>query len=73
MAAPAAITRPQALACLGLEGRERGFSPAELRQAYKGAALRWHPDRRQNHANPEEATVRFQEVRAAFELLQRVG
>lgn len=63
------LTRQSALACLGLP--PTGFATAdELRQAYKRAALRWHPDRRHNHSQPEEATRRFQEARSAFDYLQ---
>lgn len=60
-------SRAQALACLELAGNP---SQDEIRKAYKKAALRWHPDRRQNHDKAEEAKERFQEVRAAFEFLQ---
>merc|ERR1711957_1120454 len=52
---------------LGLAGNP---TAEEVRRAYKLAALRWHPDRQQNHNCAEEAKKRFQEVRAAFELLQ---
>jgi len=61
------MTRAEALACLSLT---REPTEEELRKAYKQAALRWHPDRRQNHDCAEEAKEKFQEVRAAFELLQ---
>jgi len=64
----AAITyTADALACLGLDAKP---SAEELRKAYKKAALQWHPDRRQNHDCAETAKRKFQEVRAAFELLQ---
>eukprot|EP00927_Polykrikos_kofoidii_P072200 TRINITY_DN68344_c0_g1_i1.p1 TRINITY_DN68344_c0_g1~~TRINITY_DN68344_c0_g1_i1.p1 ORF type:complete len:726 (+),score=108.71 TRINITY_DN68344_c0_g1_i1:122-2299(+) len=60
------LTFVRALARLELTG---GCSPEELRSAYKRAALRWHPDRRQNHGKEEVATQRFQEAREAFEFL----
>jgi len=59
--------RTKALACLGLDANA---SPEEIRKAYKQAAMKWHPDRRQNHAQPEEAKQRFQEIRAAYDTLQ---
>jgi len=65
------MTRPAALARLGLSGRpESDLTAEELKRAYKKQALRWHPDRQQNHGCAEEAKQQFQEVRAAFELLQ---
>lgn len=66
-----AMTRYAALACLGLDCIS-SVDPThdEIRRAYKQAALRWHPDRQQNHGCAEEAKQRFQEVRAAFEVLQ---
>lgn len=57
----------QALACLELGGDP---SEEDIKKAYKKAALRWHPDRRQNHDCADVAKEKFQEVRAAFELLQ---
>jgi len=60
-------TRAAALTCLGLKGDPTGD---EIRRAYKQAALKCHPDRPQNHANAEEAKDKFQEVKAAFDLLQ---
>jgi len=63
------MTRPSALACLGITCIGNP-TLEDVRRAYKQAALKWHPDRQQNHACPEEAKNRFQEVRAAFEFLQ---
>lgn len=60
-------TRAAALACLGLEGKPE---TDEIRRAYKQAAMKWHPDRPQNHSCMEEAKQQFQQVRAAFDLLQ---
>lgn len=60
-------TREAALTCLGLKGSPTG---EEIRRAYKQAALQCHPDRPQNHAIAEEAKANFQQVKAAFDLLQ---
>mmetsp|Transcript_62393 Transcript_62393/g.97103 ORF Transcript_62393/g.97103 Transcript_62393/m.97103 type:complete len:856 (-) Transcript_62393:93-2660(-) len=60
-------TRASALMCLGLTGNP---SKEELRRAYKQAAMLWHPDRPQNHSCAEEAKHKFQDVKAAFDLLQ---
>jgi len=65
------MTRHSALACLGLNCiNSANPTLEEIRRAYKQAALKWHPDRQQNHGCAEEAKQRFQEVRAAFEVLQ---
>eukprot|EP00746_Dinoflagellata_sp_MGD_P124950 gnl/MRDRNA2_/MRDRNA2_59622_c0_seq1.p1 gnl/MRDRNA2_/MRDRNA2_59622_c0~~gnl/MRDRNA2_/MRDRNA2_59622_c0_seq1.p1 ORF type:complete len:583 (+),score=106.70 gnl/MRDRNA2_/MRDRNA2_59622_c0_seq1:96-1844(+) len=62
------LTREQALAHLGL-GKDA--TNEEVRKAYKQAALRWHPDRRQNHGNEEEAKKRFQEAKEAFDYFNK--
>jgi hypothetical protein len=41
----------------------------EVKAAYKKAAMRAHPDRPHNRGRQEEATVEFQKVKAAFDLL----
>eukprot|EP00316_Scyphosphaera_apsteinii_P012600 CAMPEP_0119339318 /NCGR_PEP_ID=MMETSP1333-20130426/98018_1 /TAXON_ID=418940 /ORGANISM="Scyphosphaera apsteinii, Strain RCC1455" /LENGTH=218 /DNA_ID=CAMNT_0007350815 /DNA_START=20 /DNA_END=676 /DNA_ORIENTATION=+ len=48
-------------------GVPRDASPAEIRKAYRSAALRWHPDK--NHGAREEAERRFVQVAAAYEVL----
>lgn len=58
------LTRQEAIANLGLAD---DISTEEVRKAYKQVALRWHPDRRHNHGNEEEATRRFQEAKEAFD------
>lgn len=65
-----ALTRLSALARLDLQS---GSEPTveEIRRAYKQAALRWHPDRQQNHDCADEAKRCFQEMREAFDYLQR--
>jgi len=62
------LTRAEALKCLGIISSDP--SADEIRKAYKQAALLWHPDRQQNHERKEEATKKFQEMRAAFEFLR---
>ncbi|KAH8741286.1 hypothetical protein FG386_000193 [Cryptosporidium ryanae] len=39
----------------------------EIRQAYKQLSLKWHPDKNRN--NIEDATERFQQIAAAYEVL----
>jgi len=60
------LTRATAFARLGLQ---EGASSDDARRAYKQAALRWHPDRKQNHGREQEARVRFQEAKEAFDYL----
>lgn len=62
------LTREEALRYLEIAGEDPTAS--ELSKAYKQAALKWHPDRPHNHERQEEATKRFQQARAAFELLR---
>jgi len=45
----------------------RNASQEEIKKAYKKAALKWHPDR--NPGNAEEASEKFKEVAAAYEVL----
>jgi len=68
-ARPRQMTRGSALRCLGFT-EEKFPSGQKLRHAYRQAALRWHPDRRQNHGREAQAKQRFQDVRDAFELLK---
>lgn len=63
------MTRAKAVKSLGLQATQR-LTVEDLRKAYRQQALRWHPDRPQNHGNEEAAKRRFQEVRQAFEFLQ---
>mmetsp|Transcript_19984 Transcript_19984/g.36079 ORF Transcript_19984/g.36079 Transcript_19984/m.36079 type:complete len:544 (+) Transcript_19984:161-1792(+) len=67
-AASKALTRAEALKCLGISSSDP--TADEIRKAYKQAALLWHPDRQQNHERKEEATRKFQDTRAAFEFLR---
>eukprot|EP00929_Paragymnodinium_shiwhaense_P042380 TRINITY_DN21941_c0_g5_i1.p1 TRINITY_DN21941_c0_g5~~TRINITY_DN21941_c0_g5_i1.p1 ORF type:complete len:782 (-),score=196.96 TRINITY_DN21941_c0_g5_i1:212-2557(-) len=64
-ARPAA--RRAALMQLGLQCTG---TPDEINKAYKQQAMKWHPDRPQNHANAEEAKEKFQEVQAAYSYLK---
>lgn len=58
----------QALLALGLRQGQVPPLP-QLKAAYRAAALRCHPDRPQNHGRRAEATVEFQRIKAAFDLL----
>ena len=48
-------------------GLARDCTEEELRKAYKKQALVWHPDR--NMHQQELATLKFKEIRNAFEVL----
>ena len=48
-------------------GVARGASPSEIQKAYRELARKYHPD--MNPDNPEEATKKFQEIQAAFDVL----
>mmetsp|Transcript_22259 Transcript_22259/g.50846 ORF Transcript_22259/g.50846 Transcript_22259/m.50846 type:complete len:633 (+) Transcript_22259:52-1950(+) len=61
-------SRGDALRTLGLPPRGDP-SVAEIKSAYRKAALKAHPDRPHNHARKEQATEEFQRVKAAFDLL----
>jgi len=68
-AAPMPVTTRAALAALQLP--TTSTPPfAELQAAYRRAALRCHPDRPQNRGRQDAATAEFQQVKAAFDLLQ---
>jgi len=67
-AAPMPVTTHAALAALQLP--TSSMPPlAELKAAYRKAALRCHPDRPQNRGRQDAATAEFQRVKAAFDLL----
>mmetsp|Transcript_61111 Transcript_61111/g.117771 ORF Transcript_61111/g.117771 Transcript_61111/m.117771 type:complete len:197 (-) Transcript_61111:71-661(-) len=59
--------RSRAIRLLGLRSVVR-HTRHELNRAYRRMALKWHPDRHKE-SQREEATMRFREVRSAFELL----
>eukprot|EP00927_Polykrikos_kofoidii_P022336 TRINITY_DN20881_c0_g1_i1.p1 TRINITY_DN20881_c0_g1~~TRINITY_DN20881_c0_g1_i1.p1 ORF type:complete len:302 (+),score=20.43 TRINITY_DN20881_c0_g1_i1:56-961(+) len=59
--------RAKALERLGLQGTR--FTSHHLRRAYRKAALLLHPDRQKNHEHVRASSLRFAEVRNAFELL----
>jgi len=65
---PSSSSSRAALATLGLTG-DRVPPMAELKAAYRAAAMRSHPDRPQNRNRQREATAEFQRVKQAFDLL----
>lgn len=60
--------RSKALYLLGLDAA-RTPKPAELRSAYRKAAMECHPDRQQNHARVDQAKDLFQKVKEAFDFI----
>lgn len=49
---------------------ERDATAKEIKKGFHLQALRWHPDKHQkNNISPEEATLRFQEIQSAYEVL----
>ena len=62
------MTRIEAFEILGFRAHQPP-SQDEIKKAYRAGAMRWHPDRRQNHSRKEEATENFQKLQEAFDLL----
>ncbi|RDI77463.1 Vacuolar transporter chaperone 4 [Venturia inaequalis] len=62
--APAANVKTSYYELLGIE---RQATEEEIKKAYRRRALDLHPDR--NHGAEEEATIRFAEIQAAYEVL----
>ncbi len=50
-----------------LLGVERNASDAEIKKSYRSLAMKFHPDR--NKDNPEEAEVKFKQIKEAYEVL----
>ena len=50
-------------------GVKKDASEAQLKKAYKKAALKYHPDRVQDESKKEEAQKKFMDVSAAYETL----
>lgn len=62
------LDRAEALRVLGFD--PRAFPTVEdLKKAYRSGALKYHPDRRHNHDDPEAAADMFRRVKASFDLL----
>lgn len=60
-------------AALGIEGEHRlRASHAQIKQAYRRAAKRLHPDKHAHKSDSEqqEATKRFRELQTAYSVLQ---
>ncbi|CAN0019328.1 unnamed protein product, partial [Scytosiphon promiscuus] len=49
-------------------GVEPGVSEADLRRAYRRAAVKWHPDK--NTGNVEHAEKKFKEIQKAYDTLR---
>ena len=65
---PAPDTRPAAFAVLGLPA---SATKTEIKKAYRHGAMILHPDK--NIDNPDEATIRFQQLQQAYNLLNPQG
>eukprot|EP00746_Dinoflagellata_sp_MGD_P037628 gnl/MRDRNA2_/MRDRNA2_19041_c0_seq1.p1 gnl/MRDRNA2_/MRDRNA2_19041_c0~~gnl/MRDRNA2_/MRDRNA2_19041_c0_seq1.p1 ORF type:complete len:267 (-),score=51.27 gnl/MRDRNA2_/MRDRNA2_19041_c0_seq1:181-981(-) len=63
-------SRNEALKLLGFPANACP-SDAEVKAAYRRAALEAHPDRIQNHQRQEDAKAMFQSVQQAFDILQQ--
>lgn len=61
--------KQKALYLLGLDPVYTNPPPAQLRSAYKKAAMECHPDRAQNHSRQDQAKDLFQKVKEAFDEL----
>lgn len=48
-------------------GLEKGASAADIKSAYRKAALKWHPDKNQD--KKEEAEAKFKEINEAYQVL----
>jgi len=65
----AGMGKAKALRVLGFSAAQ-SVNAEDLRKAYRQQALRWHPDRPQNHGSEQEAKSKFLKVREAFEFMQ---
>eukprot|EP00930_Biecheleria_cincta_P095288 TRINITY_DN8726_c0_g1_i1.p1 TRINITY_DN8726_c0_g1~~TRINITY_DN8726_c0_g1_i1.p1 ORF type:complete len:895 (+),score=231.02 TRINITY_DN8726_c0_g1_i1:33-2687(+) len=65
----AGVGKAKALRVLGFSAAQ-SVNAEDLRKAYRQQALRWHPDRPQNHGSEQDAKRKFLEVREAFEFMQ---
>lgn len=50
-----------------LLGVDKNASDAEIKKSYRSMAMKYHPDR--NKDNPEEAEVKFKQIKEAYEIL----
>eukprot|EP00747_Dinoflagellata_sp_TGD_P117819 gnl/TRDRNA2_/TRDRNA2_172685_c0_seq2.p1 gnl/TRDRNA2_/TRDRNA2_172685_c0~~gnl/TRDRNA2_/TRDRNA2_172685_c0_seq2.p1 ORF type:complete len:658 (-),score=140.13 gnl/TRDRNA2_/TRDRNA2_172685_c0_seq2:174-2147(-) len=78
MCSPRSMTVEDALSILDLplppvDDDELLPSATELKEAYRKAAMSWHPDRPQNRHRREEATNEFQRAKSAFDLLMEIA
>lgn len=65
--------KKEQLTAAELLGLSPGFSPDDVRAAYKRAAMKWHPDRPNwrtaSKAEVRHATEMFQKCKDAYDLL----
>jgi DnaJ like chaperone protein len=52
-------------------GVEEEVSWEELKAAYRKMVLKFHPDKRADNVSEEEASLKFREIKRAFELLKK--
>ena len=65
---PVPQTRPEAFAILGIPA---SASSREIKKAYHHGAMLLHPDK--NPSNQDEATIRFQQIQKAYNILNPQG
>ena len=56
--------------CYDLLGVTRDSDTREITKAYRRLALKWHPDRYQDHAQKQEAQKMFMKIAAGYEVLK---
>ncbi|XP_074660225.1 dnaJ homolog subfamily C member 25 homolog [Tubulanus polymorphus] len=59
--------------CYDLLGMTRDNTKTEITKAYRKLARKWHPDRHRDPVMKEEASVMFQNIARAYEILKDEG
>ncbi|KAG6552517.1 hypothetical protein Mapa_005937 [Marchantia paleacea] len=65
-AAPEVVDKNDPFTILGLQRRDKPYSPVEIRSAYRTMALKYHPD----HNPGKDAAAKFERVWNAYKMLQ---